>query len=211
MKSTNFLRRFVLRGIVAVFCLAALQTPLRAEASIITDIAKGLGDIGDPLCIPYGVCSAELIAAESLFTCLADGQSVVDCALEYKEKNNNLDIPPWLEVFIDFYVAYVEGDVMAAIGALMTKEIICVVAQIVVQFDVCGLIEALVAIGEAVYDVATALYSLASDAAEFFLDLFGVSTCELAELTPISWDIARTRRRRCRPRTSASAIITLRA
>jgi hypothetical protein len=114
------------------------------------------------------VKSTDLVAYQSLFSCVEGGGDVVVCTDQYHKteagKKAAADIPEGVWRAVDAYVAWKAGDTWGVVAAL-GEAALCAILQVLAGgFDACGLIKDLIALGEAFLDAAKA-------AGEFFKDL----------------------------------------
>jgi hypothetical protein len=116
MKTTIKMNRFLSQCFVIFFCLFAMYGVAQADA--INDFASFLDQIGPAN--PFqsqGISGDSIREAETLFTCIDQGNDVIVCVDKAKDTQlgqkltSETGIPSWGWYLIDCYVALKEGDV----------------------------------------------------------------------------------------------------
>lgn len=127
---------------------------------------------------PFPVKSGEIKAAAGLFDCIGKDSSakgVASCLYTFSQSEQGkkmlgtgatVELPPWLKNVVAAYVDIREKDFWGLVGDL-GEAAICIAAQaLAMGIDICGLIQDLIAVGEALLDAGKAV-------AQFFASVGG--------------------------------------
>lgn len=163
MKTTLRARRVLLTLLLVLAGWAAAPQPARAG-----DLIDKFAWVLDQVPGVFPVSGDDIRNSRGLFQDLSNVNSDTD-VLKVVEKYKDTPIgkqatsgvggvPGWFWDLIDTYVAFRTGDFWGVVGHL-GKAAICIVAQVMTggAVDVCGLIEELVKLGQALLDVANAV------------------------------------------------------
>jgi hypothetical protein len=186
MKTTIKINRFLCQCLVIFFCLFAMYGVAHANNVYVDKFASFLDALGPAN--PYasdGITGNSVREAESLFTCLDQGNDALVCIDQ--TKNTQLghklteeeDIPSWGWYLLDSYVAMKEGDVWYFIEKLGLS-VVCAVMNFFTDVDVCGLIEELVAAAQDVVQAAEEIYGWFEDVGEALWDAATGALCYLS-------------------------------
>lgn len=148
-----------------------------AKALGFNDLVTVLSEMDKYNVNPFPVKGSELQGAKGLFDCLAGGSDVLGCLNSHKDDDFvkkyggvNLELPPWMDNLVSAYVALQNNDFWGVVGPL-GEAAVCVIAQVMAAgLDLCGLIKDLIAVGEALLDVATAVGKFFADFGGGFYD-----------------------------------------
>lgn len=127
--------------------------------------------------------------SRQLVECLVSADNdlqVIACIDSFKNTPAGKDliqqggIPSWFWDLVELYVDIRTGDFWGAVGHL-GKAAICFIAQVITSgtVDVCGAIQELIAIGEALLDAATAVVEFLADIGEAAIDTVRGVGCSL--------------------------------
>ena len=167
----NIICRFLLVTILTMSMQAVPATPARAD--ILDELANLIDDVEHYGGVSWLPASGDDIRASKQFiACLSNAGNdvaVLKCIEDFKDtplgsKIGN-EIPSWVYDLITVYIALKEKDYTTLI-VYLGKAAACAILQVISggTLDVCGLIEELIAVANALLDAATAVY-------EFFKDL----------------------------------------
>lgn len=166
----------ILRSIAGgtVLAIVLLGWPAHAKADAFGDLVWIVQQMEAANVSPFPVKSAEIQSAQKLFQCIAKDSSakgVTECLYSFSQTAEGkkllgagatIELPPWLENVIQAYIHINEGDFWGVVGDL-GEAAICIIAQIMAAgIDLCGLIEDLIAVGEAMLDAGKAVAQFAA-------------------------------------------------
>ena len=184
MKTTRSARRYLV--VLLVLVAGSIAAPQPARADLIDDFAWVLDQV--PGVFP--VSGTDIKDSRAFFQDLANAKSDTDVAnLLQKYKDTPIGqqataavggVPSWFWDLIDTYVAFRTNDFWGVVGHL-GEAAICIVAQVMTggSVDVCGLIEELVKLGQALLDAATAVAEFLASVGEGAVDVVQDIGCSL--------------------------------
>jgi hypothetical protein len=181
----NALSKF-LRPFAGAFALAMvlLGWPAQARAGdAFTDLIWIIQQMEGANVSPFPVKSGEILSAEKLFSCVkkdSSAKGVAECLYGFSKTPEGkkllgtgvtIELPPWLDNVVQAYIHINEGDFWGVVGDL-GEAAICIIAQIMAAgIDLCGLIEDLIAVGEALLDAGKAVAKFIASVGEGFANL----------------------------------------
>jgi hypothetical protein len=182
MRASNRLRNRLLQGALVLVCLLGVVPAVRAESETVEKLASILdkvpGGVG-------GVNGNTVRSVGNFFTCLDSGTDALVCLDEAKQDPNSPlqqveGIPSWFWMLVDAYIAVRQSDFWGVVAAL-GEAVVCIVAQVLTggTVDVCALIEALIAVGEAVYDAVVAVLEWIADLGDAIWGAIRGAACEI--------------------------------
>jgi len=169
----NIICRFLLVTILAMSMQAVPATPARAD--ILDELANLIDDVEQYGGVSWLPASGNDIRQSKAFiVCLSNAGNdveVLKCIEDFKDtplgsKIGN-EIPSWVYDLITVYIALKEKDYTTLI-VYLGKAAACAILQVISggALDVCGLIEDLIAVANALLDAATAVYEFFKDVGE---------------------------------------------
>ena len=187
MKTQSAFRRRLMYVLLIVSSLFLWQPS--AQADTIDDLAWLLSQLDAVNANPLPVSGKDIIESKQFFVCLgnaSDDLTVIACVDQFKDTSlgqqaaNESGIPSWFWDLVDLYVAIRVGDFWGIVENV-GEAAICIAAQIVAggSVDVCGLIQDLIEIAEAVLDAAVAVGEFFASAGEALWDAAKDVGCKL--------------------------------
>jgi hypothetical protein len=186
MKTTIKIKSFLSQCFVILFCLFAMYGVAQAGNVYVDKFASFLDELGPAN--PFqsdGITGNSIREAESLFTCLDQGNDALVCAdgaqnTQLGQKlTSESGIPSWGWDLLDSYVALKEGDVWYFIEKLGLS-VVCAVMNFFTDVDICGLVQELVAAAEDVVEGAEQIYGWFEDVGEALWDAATDALCYLS-------------------------------
>jgi hypothetical protein len=195
------MRTLVSRFSLVLFAFFALSlSASSARAFTLDDLADLLNKLDAAGANPYPVHGSDLTDAQQLISCLEnEGTSdvgVADCIAKTGKSGLGSklggDDASMVVDFLEFYIAFRNGDFWGVVNKIVSPEGFCIVAELMASgMDVCALIKELVEVGEALLDAGKAF-------AEFFAGLgegaveaaaeagcaFGIGDCSSGSSSP---------------------------
>jgi hypothetical protein len=186
MKITSYVYRWLASCLlVAGFFISG---PALAQADIVDDFADLLEKCEQVKVDIFPVKGADIRTSKGLFTCLEQGGDVLVCVNNFKNTSAgqkmmneySKELPSWAWDLLGAYVAFVEDDYWGVVYH-MTEAVICVIAQVMLGgFDVCNLIEELIAFAKNAWDYAVTMVAFIKEVAAVIGDVAGEVYCFFA-------------------------------
>jgi hypothetical protein len=184
-RDMNAMKKLLRAVALAVALLGAAGWSGAARADAFTDLVWIVQQLEATGASPFPVKSNEIQAAKGLFDCLQKDSSatgVAGCVHKFSQTpegkqmlgvDTTIKLPPWLTQLVSAYVNVKEGDFWGLVSDL-GEAALCIAAQVMAMgIDVCGLIQDLIALGEALLDAGKAVV-------KFFASVGG-TTYEIAK------------------------------
>ena len=184
MKSTVILSRFVL-GLLFVLNII-MVTPQQASADTFDDMIWVLRQVNKVSGPAFPISVDSIVASKGYINCLVNADNDMDVAVCTDTFQNTpigqqaateAGIPSWFWDLLDLYIDLRTGDIWGAVEHL-GKAALCLVAQVLAEgYDVCGLIEELVELGEDLLNAATAVGEFLADVGGAIADGVAAAGC----------------------------------